>query len=170
MTKTKTIFACSKCGAQFPKWAGRCQECGSWGTLQEETVGETISSRPVVGRAQAVINLGEVKNKDLQRLLVNLPEFDRVLGGGLVRGSLILLGGDPGIGKSTIALQLAGRVPGSVYVSGEESAEQVGQRLQRINSKAQVDFIAETNLGNILATLEKTRPPLRLLTLFRQFI
>lgn len=153
------IFECSKCGAQQPKWTGRCLECGNWGTVSEGTKSAPQASKSLSnGIVREITDLSKLQNKDLQRDDTNMAELDRVLGGGLVKGSLVLLGGDPGIGKSTLALQIAAQIKGSIYISGEESAEQVAQRLQRLSTTQTINFIAETNLDNILSTLHKEKP------------
>ncbi len=158
MSKSISIFECSKCGAQQPKWTGRCLECGNWGTIAEGVKNAEVSRTVNSGTVREITDLSKLQNKDLQRASTSLNELDRVLGGGLVQGSLVLLGGDPGIGKSTLALQIAAQLENSIYISGEESAEQVAQRLQRLSATHSVSFIAETNLDNILSTLHKTKP------------
>src|SRR3989339_1202842 len=139
INKLNTIFECSKCGAQSTKWAGRCLECGAWGSLEEvqseKSKVKSLEKIPV-GK---VINFSEITGKDFLRIETGIGEFDQVLGGGIVPGSLILLGGEPGIGKSTLVAQLASP-PRTVlanartvlYVSGEESAEQIKMRLDRL--------------------------------------
>src|SRR3990167_3249820 len=126
MPKLTTIYACTRCGAQSPKWSGRCLDCGAWGTMQEETIDkkEQTPTNLQVTPAQTT-DLESIAAEKLERLATGISEFDRVLGGGIVPGSLVLVGGEPGIGKSTLMLQVAhllGRTHGSVlYVSGEES-------------------------------------------------
>ncbi|MBI3115688.1 MAG: DNA repair protein RadA [Candidatus Kerfeldbacteria bacterium] len=163
MAKLTQVYACSNCGAQFPKWQGRCTECGQWGTVAFEA-----APRKRISRAQAgsVVTL-DTDSRGLgadHRIPSGMLEWDRVLGGGIVPGSLILLGGDPGIGKSTLALQLAAQLSSNqnvLYVSGEESAEQVGLRLKRLQVKQKkLAFLAETDLDVVLATLEETKPQL----------
>ncbi len=162
--KAKQIYECSKCGAQFPKWNGRCLECGSWGTLNREIraekKGESEKSR---AEPAEILNLEQVEQPETERLKTNLGEVDRVFGGGLVPGSLTLLGGEPGIGKSTLVAQIADRLSGkeAVYVSGEESAFQVKARLQRLGCSVKgINFIGETKVEKILASLEKLSPGL----------
>lgn len=135
MPKEKTLFRCSQCDAQFPRWEGRCRECGAWGTLKE-----TAFARPVAAAQVTVVDLSTVASdtSNDQRLSSGFGECDRVLGGGFVAGSFLLVGGDPGIGKSTLLLQIARNLAqspeghGILYVSGEESAAQVKQRLDRV--------------------------------------
>jgi len=161
------IFSCSKCGAQYPKWQGRCSECGSWGTISEEII--AAEQIKVVDKklAKDLIDLSEIKRESLFRIKTNIEEFDRVVGGGMVAGSLILLGGEPGIGKSTLALQLANTNLNFstntfvLYISSEESAEQVDYRLSRLSLKSsKIKFLNEDNLEVIIATIEKNQPGL----------
>lgn len=156
-----TVFVCSHCDAQFPKWSGRCAECGQWGTLvaQLKPAAASKTTAPA-GRVQA---LHEISREPLTRLASGMREVDRTLGGGFVPGSIVLLGGDPGIGKSTLVLQiargLAGQKQSVLYVSGEESAAQVGHRLRRLDpGQATIDFLGETNIETIIATIAKGRP------------
>lgn len=164
MASIKTIFVCSNCDAQFPKWSGRCLECGSWGTLGEQVLSgkeEEKESAKKLGGAE-VIDLKKLPPVPLVRLETGLLEIDRVLGGGLVAGSLVLLSGEPGIGKSTLAAQIAGRLSReaeTVYVSGEESAAQVKARLERLEALGdRLKFISETNIEKIIASAIKIRP------------
>lgn len=165
--KQTIIFSCQKCGAQYPKWQGRCSECGSWGTISEEI--ELITKEKIINQklAKELIDLSEIKKESLFRIKTNLEEFDRVVGGGMVAGSLILLGGEPGIGKSTLALQLANSNLNFstdsfvLYISSEESAEQVDYRLKRLSTTgSKIKFINEDNLEVIIATIEKNQPGL----------
>jgi len=167
MSNIKTIFVCSNCDAQFPKWSGRCSECGSWGTLSEEVHDkkedakkDTISK---IGSAD-LIDLKKVDTLNLQRLITGISEVDRVLGGGFVPGSLTLLSGEPGIGKSTLVAQIADALSKDnaiIYVSGEESAAQVKGRLERLNcSLDNLRFIGETNIEKIISSVLKARPEL----------
>jgi len=166
MEKLQTIFECSKCGAQATKWAGRCLECGAWGTLTEVARAESqkfkTAEKIPIGK---VLNFGEVTGKDFARIKTGLGEMDQVLGGGIVPGSLVLLGGEPGIGKSTLVAQLAASMPdktrAALYVSGEESAEQVKMRLDRLALKtSSLQFLGETNIDVICSTIEKLKPAL----------
>lgn len=163
--KISTVYACSNCGAQFLKWTGRCLECGGWGTLKLETVGEKNADKTITASPAQIIDLEklgtEAKN---QRLTTNIQELDRVLGGGLMCGSLILLGGEPGIGKSTLVAQTAekiGRYGQIIYASGEESAGQIKARLDRLGVKAgNIKFLNETNAEKIIATVKELKPAL----------
>lgn len=163
---SRTIYECQKCGAQTTKWAGRCLDCGAWGTLVEVMKSESqkvmAAEKIPTGK---VVNFNEVTGKDFARIKTGLGEFDQVLGGGIVPGSLVLLGGEPGIGKSTLVAQLAASISDesktTLYVSGEESAEQVKMRLDRLglNSKS-LQFLGETNIDIICSTTTKLKPAL----------
>ena len=160
MAKNKTIYSCTNCGAQHPKWAGQCQECGDWNTLQEELAPRQASSVGKSARFEGfapkatVQKLQKVSIAGTPRFSCGLPELDRVLGGGLVPGSVILLGGDPGIGKSTLILQslsFLSQVMKTLYVTGEESAEQIALRAQRLGVQdADMDLLADNQLEGIL--------------------
>ncbi|MFA6215368.1 MAG: DNA repair protein RadA [Patescibacteria group bacterium] len=160
------IYACSSCDAQFPKWQGRCDQCGKWGTLEKSSpaVLSSEKNKSAVPPGK-VISLAEVEIKDFLRLKTGIEEFDRVLGGGLVSGSLVLLGGEPGIGKSTLVLQISQKISGSVlYVSGEESAEQIKTRIDRLNLKTDnLKFLGETNIETIAATILEQKPKLAII-------
>jgi len=156
--KPSTVFSCTACAAQSPRWIGRCPECGAWNTFVEETARSASTSRPGVrdaGRGAAAVALRDVVADDVPRLLTGIDDFDRVLGGGLVPGSIVILGGEPGIGKSTLLLQVASRLAsrGSdvLYVSAEESAIQVKLRADRLGAHAAGLFLLpETSLEKIL--------------------
>lgn len=158
---TKTVFTCSNCDAQFPKWQGRCPECGQWGTVAE-SVPVTEDRRAVTGKPMKSVAFSDVTGGQAERLAVGIGEVDRVLGGGIVPGSLILLGGDPGIGKSTLVLQIAAAVASHgdvLYVSGEESAAQVKLRLDRLTPHGgKIRFLGETNVETIVATVDHEKP------------
>jgi DNA repair protein RadA/Sms len=162
MTKSRTVYRCTECGAEYPKWAGRCESCDAWNTLGEELLASAHTSkrtaaRSVPGIAAATVTLGRVTAADTPRWTTQLNEFDFVLGGGLVPGSMVLVGGEPGIGKSTLLLQVAARLEtaglATLYVSGEESALQVRLRADRLAEDASsVALLTETSLETILAT------------------
>ncbi len=163
MAKPSAIFRCSNCDSQYPKWSGRCSECGQWGTLVAEVaVGKKSTSLPPA----ATVALHDVSQSSaIIRRETGWTELNRVLGGGLVPGSLILLGGDPGIGKSTLVLQTAERLAAKhakvLYVSGEESTDQIASRLRRLTEKpAPLEFLPSTGLETILATVKKSKPDL----------
>jgi DNA repair protein RadA/Sms len=153
------IFTCTKCDAQFPKWQGRCDQCGKWGTLEE---GGTI---PVKESKQKMVPdkttfLTDIKIDQEHRIKTNISELDRVLGSGIVPGSITLLGGDPGVGKSTLTLQIADQVKNTLYISGEESGKQVKMRAQRLDIKEKISFLFQTNIEKIIATISKNKPAL----------
>ena len=163
MAKTKTIYACTECGGESPKWQGQCPHCGAWNTLVEG-VAETAQKHRFAGVAKpsALQRLSEVSAREAPRLATGIGEFDRVLGGGLVGGQVVLIGGDPGVGKSTLLLQALAQMSAShkaVYVSGEESAEQVALRATRLQlDSGKLELLAEIQLERILGTLEKAKP------------
>ncbi len=153
--KPATVFVCSACGAQSPQWLGRCPECGGWNTLAEEREAAPRPAAAGAGIGAAPVRLLDVAAAAVPRLLTGIADVDRVLGGGLVPGSIVLLGGEPGIGKSTLLLQVASRLAerlGDIlYVSAEESAQQVRMRAVRLGASAPGLFLlAETNLDAIL--------------------
>lgn len=162
MAKTKTLFACQKCGCQAPKWLGKCPDCGEWNSMVEEPeLKGSASSLP--GEASKPIRLSDVTRAAEQRLSCGISEFDRVLGGGLVSGSMVLIGGDPGIGKSTLLLQAAShlsRGAGTVlYVSAEESAEQIKLRATRMGVVAEeLYLLAETGIERIATHIKAMKP------------
>ena len=167
MAKSKT-FSCSACGASFSKWSGRCESCGEWNTIVEDTPLATgPSSKSLGAKRGSAITLSDLATAEAPppRTLSGMGELDRVLGGGLVPGSATLVGGDPGIGKSTLLLQAAARFAQTglktVYISGEEASAQVRMRAQRLGlADAPVQLATETNLRDILTTLEAERPQL----------
>ena len=162
----KTSFVCSACGAVHKKWAGRCDDCGAWNTIAEEAALSAGPAKKSLGAARGQrMALSDLTTQDapLQRTLCGMDEFDRVLGGGLVPGSAILVGGDPGIGKSTLLLQAAAAFARKglkvIYVSGEEAASQIRMRADRLKlTDAPVQLAAETNLRDILTTLDQEKP------------
>ncbi|MEM7357873.1 MAG: DNA repair protein RadA [Pseudomonadota bacterium] len=168
MAKAKTIYSCTSCGAQHPKWIGQCQECGDWNTLQEEVVPQRSAASPKTARFEGFAPKAEVQKlpsvsvKGTPRYSSGLAELDRVLGGGLVPGSVILLGGDPGIGKSTLILQslsLLSTEKKTLYVTGEESAEQIALRAQRLGVQdADLDLLADNQLEGILDIAQSYKP------------
>lgn len=165
MPKTQTIFACSNCGNRTSKWQGKCPNCGEWNTLEEQHIivsGKKLSSGGILGKPVEPVNLRGVQVNERERFKTGIGEFDEVIGGGIVPGSLILLGGDPGIGKSTLALQLSMNMPGDdvLYVSGEESVHQIKLRASRISNAHELAVLAETDLESVLATVEANGPKL----------
>ena len=164
MAKTKIEFVCRDCGSSHHQWAGQCLDCKEWNTLEEVVISQATSSKPESLKdlpASKVQNLSEIKSQNNNRLSTGLSELDRTLGGGLVDGSVVLIGGDPGIGKSTLILQAIAAINASnttLYVSGEESAEQVSDRAIRLGIKEDILFIGETHLEKIIKISKDTRP------------
>jgi DNA repair protein RadA/Sms len=166
MSKVKTLYTCNDCGGTSPRWLGQCPHCKAWNTL-EEGVAEPAAAASknryqALAKSQPVVTLSEIDATEVSRTPTGLDELDRVLGGGIVEGGVVLIGGDPGIGKSTLLLQavdaLASRLK-VLYVTGEESTAQVALRSQRLGlSGATVRLLAEINLEKIQATLEAERP------------
>ncbi len=162
MPKNQTVFVCSSCGNESPKWLGRCPACNNWNTFYEEK----IVKDKVVGAKRALgsdtIKLNSVETTKYERYKTGYEELDRVLGGGLVQGSLVLLGGEPGIGKSTLIMQICDKVKvdGPVlYVSGEESASQIKMRADRLNiNNDNIFFLGETSIELIDEAIEKIKP------------
>lgn len=163
-SKIKTTFACTECGAQSPKWAGRCTECGDWNTLVEEiTGGDDPADLPLPStKRSGPMRIGEVPTDLARPISTGIDELDTVLGGGLVAGSVTLLGGEPGIGKSTLLLQLlAARSGTTLYVSAEESAQQVRLRAERLDAiRPDLWLHAETALPHIIQAIDDTQPEL----------
>jgi DNA repair protein RadA/Sms len=166
MAKPKSIYTCTECGATSPKWQGQCPGCGQWNTLVE-TVAEAspagTNRYAALAGGGELRDLGEISPREEPRLPTGVEEFDRVLGGGLVSGGVVLIGGDPGIGKSTLLLQALSRLAESgqpvLYVSGEESGEQVALRARRLQLETRgLRLLAEIGLEKILATLKKEKP------------
>ncbi len=158
--KLKSLFICQTCGYSAPKWMGRCPDCNGWNTLAEETVNAPLLNRTRDSEVIPVI-LDEIEYEKGERFLTGIAEFDRVLGGGIVPGSVVLIGGDPGIGKSTILLQVAERITGNsrsvLYISGEESPSQIKMRAERLNVPAKgIYILPETSIDEILIHLQKT--------------
>lgn len=164
MAKVKTIYVCQACGGTSAKWQGQCPTCQAWNTL-EESIAETPSAPRFQGLAQSIPRqkLATIQAEDLPRLPTGIEEFDRVLGGGLVPGGVVLLGGDPGIGKSTLLLQALAQMSAAgvsvLYSSGEESAAQIALRAKRIDLKApQLEVLAEIQLEKLLTIMDTVRP------------
>lgn len=157
-SRAKTVFACSECGSAHPKWAGQCSSCGEWNTLVEE-VDRPPTSAPPSSRPGPTL-ISEVEQSLAKTVPTTIDELDRVLGGGLVPGSVTLLGGEPGIGKSTLLLQLLAAADGpTLYVSGEESAHQVRLRAERLSAMSPSLWLhAETSLPHVAEAIAETKP------------
>ena len=167
MAKAKTIFVCNECGYESAKWLGKCPACNEWNSFVEEKIQNTKDSFVVSAEGKKVnkpMALNSVEGKESFRTSTGFGELDRVLGGGIVKGSLILVGGEPGIGKSTLILQLCDKVQGEgkvLYVSGEESAEQIKLRADRLNIKNDnIMFLGETDIDNVQASILEINPKL----------
>ncbi|WP_372944414.1 DNA repair protein RadA [Muriicola sp.] len=165
MAKTKTAFFCQNCGTQFAKWAGQCTACKEWNTIVEEVIQKEEKSdwRPTLNggpKTALSVNIADIGTEEETRLNLNDREFNRVLGGGLVPGSMVLLGGEPGIGKSTLLLQIALRLPyKTLYVSGEESLKQIKMRAQRLHPESENCFIlTETKTQQIFRQIREVSP------------
>ena len=166
MKKSETIYVCQSCGHQSRKWLGKCPECGEWNSLVEEraqTVKKGSARNSFALREVTAVPFSEIEPQDDVRVSSGVTEFDRVLGGGIVPGTLVLIGGDPGIGKSTLLLQVADRLSAQgttvLYVSGEESERQIKLRGERLQVEAKnVYLLPETNLENIFHEIDKLKP------------
>lgn len=164
MAKNKTIFVCSSCGNESAKWLGKCPACNEWNTFYEETiVKEKTTGNKFLAKAETV-KLKEVETNKYERYKTGYEELDRVLGGGLVQGSLVLIGGEPGIGKSTLILQICDKVKVNgpiLYVSGEESGSQIKMRADRLKiDNENIFFLGETSMQLIDESIEKIKPGL----------
>jgi DNA repair protein RadA/Sms len=167
--KVRTVYVCSECGQESAKWAGRCPECNAWNTFVERSARPATPAmgraRPANGTAAPPVRMSDLSGDEYPRVLTGISEFDRVLGGGIVPGSLVLIGGDPGIGKSTLTLQLAAEVAAGqssvLYVSGEESAHQIRLRSRRLGiGGEQIYLLTETNLTDALNAADRIQPDL----------
>ena len=162
MAKAKSVFFCTECGNETPKWAGRCPSCGAWNTLVEQAVGDGAKAK-AGGRSRALRAkahpIAELDTAQEIRFPTGMGELDRVLGGGAVQGSLVLVGGAPGIGKSTLMLQICGKLSETakiLYVSGEESPRQLKLRADRLGVQSDNLYVlSETCLGDVLESVEE---------------
>ena len=169
MAKAKVLYVCSDCGSQSSQWAGQCNQCGAWNSFQEETSAASVSKEGSKGLRfasfagkQKVVTLSEICAEDTRRFSSSIAELDRVLGGGIVNGSVVLIGGDPGIGKSTLLLQSLARVSQAMpalYVSGEESAQQIASRAERLGLDAsKLKLMAENQVEAIIDAAAQVKP------------
>src|SRR5260221_3744040 len=163
VAKARTVYSCTECGGAAPKWQGQCPQCGAWNALVESSAAAAaMRFESVAGTRSLITSLASVSPQQNERIPTGLEEFDRVLGGGLVAGGVVLLGGDPGIGKSTLLLQAASALGGArrtLYVTGEESVEQIALRAQRLGLvNAPVELLAEVQLEAIVAAITATQP------------
>ncbi len=168
MNKIIEVYTCEKCGAQHPKWSGRCLECGAWSSLQKEVLDKKAKEKNETGKIApaSIIDFDNIQKEKVYRKNVGIGEVDRVLGGGVVPGSLILFAGEPGIGKSTLLAQISDSLARSnnevvLYISGEESAAQVKDRFDRLNCQLKnIKFIGDTNLEKIISAIRESKPSL----------
>ncbi len=168
MAKARSVYSCTECGGESPRWQGQCPHCGAWNTLLEGLAESAAKHRFAGGAKTSMLQrLAEVSVSETSHLATGIGEFDRVLGGGLVAGQVVLIGGDPGVGKSTLLLQALAQMSAghkAVYVSGEESAEQVALRAQRLQLDCgRLELLAEIQLERILGALEKAKPVIAVL-------
>lgn len=169
-SKTRTMFVCQQCGSEQPKWSGRCPDCGEWNSFVESVVTSAPAAISAQARVEGTGNrpmpISQVQNENFTRMIVPGEEFNRVLGGGIVPGSLVLIGGDPGIGKSTLLLQVSAELAlwgdkPVLYVSGEESPQQIKLRAARLNlNPDRLLLLSETDLEQVLAQIEVVQPGL----------
>ncbi|MFI5018071.1 MAG: AAA family ATPase, partial [Dongiales bacterium] len=167
MAKGAARYVCQSCGASHPRWSGRCDACGEWNTIVEELVAESAPKGLSAGRGRKIdLQPLEGESAPAERRQSGIAEFDRVVGGGLVKGSALLIGGDPGIGKSTLVLQVAAALgrfagaAGTIYISGEEAIEQVRLRARRLGlGRAPVLLAAATSVRDIASTWDAGQPP-----------
>ncbi len=170
MASLKSVYICTNCGSEYGKWFGRCPNCGEWNTLNEEVVAAKKKAAPGGRTSASAVNslasqpLDDVRFDDEQRYTTGISELDRVLGGGIVKGSVVLIGGEPGAGKSTLLLQMCGNVCETakiLYISGEESATQIKLRADRLGiSSSNIHIAAETDVEVITAEITKSQPDL----------
>jgi len=166
-SKHHTIFECTACGGQYPKWEGRCRQCGKWGTVSELRITNYELRKDATEKAPPaeLIEFKAIDATRFPRIETGIGEFDRVLGGGIVPGSLVLIGGAPGIGKSTLLLQALAKIkPPILYFSGEESASQIKSRAERLSlGSLPIQFAQETNIERVAATIDKVAPTLTII-------
>ncbi|MFA7709849.1 MAG: ATPase domain-containing protein, partial [Candidatus Neomarinimicrobiota bacterium] len=159
--KSKNVFVCKECGAVQPKWLGKCPDCGAWNSFLAETVRKKAKTSDALAIRRNLVPLNQAHSASSERLITGISEFDRVLGGGFVSGSVVLIGGEPGIGKSTLIMQVLTKLKGDnlLYFSGEESEEQLALRARRLGIEDKRIYVAcENNLENILYQMEAQRP------------
>ncbi|MCB4203756.1 DNA repair protein RadA [Deferribacterales bacterium Es71-Z0220] len=159
MVKKKTNYICQSCGAVAPKWTGKCPECGAWNSFVEEVI-EDVTTKKAYSFENRPILLSEIRGLEVDRTTSGINEFDQVLGGGIVKGSVVLIGGEPGIGKSTIMLQIASKLSdlqkSVLYLSGEESASQIKLRAERLKvNSSNVSILSTTNINDLFGNLEE---------------
>ncbi len=168
MAKSDSVFSCASCGAVYKKWQGRCDECGSWNSISEETIATQTHNNLKIAKNEIEFTSLNADIIEKPRLKSGMDEFDRVCGGGMVEDSAILLGGDPGIGKSTLLLQIIAKIAQNgtncLYISGEESASQIQSRAGRLGiNNAPIDLIIESELSNVLAAIKQRKPKIAII-------
>jgi DNA repair protein RadA/Sms len=160
--KSKTVFVCSECGYISLRWLGKCTECGAWDSFEEQVQNKSSGKNKSAAISGELIALDSAVQVQEERIATNINELNRVLGGGIVSGSVVMIGGDPGIGKSTLMLQMLNQLPEEskkIYISGEESFNQIRQRAGRLSiNGGDIYFLNDTNLENVIARVEKERP------------
>jgi DNA repair protein RadA/Sms len=162
-SKSTVVFVCQNCGNNSPRWIGKCPACGEWNTYAEEIGTRQKAASPITKSKSKPILINEISSANEQRIKTDIKEMDRVLGGGLILGSTVLIGGDPGIGKSTLALQISGRYSENeikgLYITGEESSNQIRIRSKRLNINGEnLYVVTETNIETIINNIENTSP------------
>ena len=160
MAKEKVIFYCTECGSSQLKWSGKCPDCGAWNSMEERTVNKK-QTRVKISKKSYPRPLKETKKQIIKRITTDITEFDRVLGGGFVKGSVLLLGGEPGVGKSTLMLQVLDRIEDKkcIYFSGEESEEQIRMRSDRLGIKnGEILLSCENSMEKIIHFMDKMDP------------
>jgi DNA repair protein RadA/Sms len=162
MRKNEIIYVCGECGNESQKWSGKCLSCGAWNSLREFKSRKTSAKsqrKGMIDRESEIVSLDKVKMTDFTRISTNIEEADRVFGGGIIPGSFLLLGGDPGIGKSTLMLRIASNIKNSIYVSGEESAQQIKSRAQRMDIDLEkINILIDTDIDQIISKIAAQKP------------
>lgn len=165
--KNKTVFICSACGYQSLRWLGKCTECGTWDSFEEQVQIKKSGKGKTTTVTGDLITLNSHEVTEEDRTAIKINELNRVLGGGIVNGSVVMIGGDPGIGKSTLMLQMLDQLPEKrkkIYISGEESFNQIRQRARRLSiDGGDIYFLNDTNLENVIANLEKEQPQIAII-------
>ena len=161
MARVTSIFVCQQCNYHSPQFLGRCPECDSWNSFVEQIEDSTSPRlRGAKEKKAEIVNLSQLDNKGYERISTKIGEFDRVLGSGVVKGSIILVAGDPGIGKSTLLTHLSLNVQNALYIAGEESAQQIKLRVDRLNPKAKLNVLNETDVDAIVSAIKESKPAL----------